>query len=262
MTLINKKDNLIFRLFENSCHPVRYKILDEKIWICAKDLALPLNISCITIRRKLQHIPNEWKGVQSVNTFPSGLQNLVFLSEEGAIWVIMKTRATYNSKIWHFQKWAIIEIKKALHEHHLSTITKYKTELDLHKQIDYKPDTTNYLSIEQRLINKYELGNLIEARNLAKKLGTIISKTYRKKYKKDSHIRYERIYNHYHGWVRIYPPELFDEWIDVLIDCQLEFFENLQAAEQRQEQQQIAADLRGESVYVTQRKITDYLNHS
>lgn len=71
--------NFASLLFQETNATLRYRIDGNELWICAKDLAEPLNKTEDAIRMQLQQIPSDWKGVKSVYT-PGGEQKLTFIT--------------------------------------------------------------------------------------------------------------------------------------------------------------------------------------
>lgn len=91
-------------------HLVR-SIADEKgdPWFVAKDVALALGYQWKGTDN-IRHIPEEWRGVQSVWT-PSGEQEMLILSEQGLYFFLGRSD---KPKALPFQKWLAGEVLPAL----------------------------------------------------------------------------------------------------------------------------------------------------
>lgn len=88
------------QVFEFEQQRVRTVLIDGELWFVAKDVAEILDYEWKgggTIR----HIPDEWKGVYSVQT-PSGTQSMAVLSEQGLYFFLARSD---KPKALPFQKW-------------------------------------------------------------------------------------------------------------------------------------------------------------
>jgi len=89
---------------DNESFQVRYKLIDGKPWIVARDLAAPLGKTEVTIRCQISKLKDSWKGVDIFNTL-RGPQNLTIVSKAGAIRIIERTSARPGSAVEKFQDW-------------------------------------------------------------------------------------------------------------------------------------------------------------
>ena len=94
------KNNLpqIFKFEEKTI--IRTIISQNEMFFVAKDIANALEYSWKGIST-IQHVPEEWRGVYSVET-PSGIQQMLCLSEAGLFFFINRSDKT---KALPFQKW-------------------------------------------------------------------------------------------------------------------------------------------------------------
>ena len=85
--------------------------LDERgePWFVAKDVALALGYQWNGLKN-IQHIPEEWRGVESVST-PSGTQTMLTLSEQGLYFFVARSA---KPKALPFQKWLAGEVLPSL----------------------------------------------------------------------------------------------------------------------------------------------------
>lgn len=75
-------------------------------WFCAKDVALALGYQWAGIRN-VQHVPDEWRRVESVSTLRRGEQELWFLSEHGLYFFLGRSD---KPGALPFQKWLAGEV--------------------------------------------------------------------------------------------------------------------------------------------------------
>lgn len=88
--------------FEASSSSVRVIEIDGEPWFVAKDVLLALEYSESSgIARVVDHVPQEWKGVNPINTL-GGSQELIFLSEHGLYFFVSRSD---KPKALPFQKW-------------------------------------------------------------------------------------------------------------------------------------------------------------
>lgn len=66
--------------FENL--PIRMSVEGEDVFFVAKDVSEALGYTWKGISGTIPHVPEEWRGVHSVQT-PSGTQEMAVLSEQG-----------------------------------------------------------------------------------------------------------------------------------------------------------------------------------
>ena len=85
--------------------------LDEhgEPWFVAKDVALALGYQWNGLKN-IQHIPEEWRGVESVST-PSGTQTMLTLSEQGLYFFVARSD---KPRALPFQKWLAGEVLPSL----------------------------------------------------------------------------------------------------------------------------------------------------
>jgi prophage antirepressor-like protein len=84
---------------------VRTVMKDGEPWVVAKDVAEVLGYQWAGIRN-VQHIPEEWRGVESVST-PSGIQEMHILSEQGLYFFLARSDKPLALP---FQKWITGEV--------------------------------------------------------------------------------------------------------------------------------------------------------
>lgn len=138
---MNNSPNFAQLLFKD--HTIRYQIEDDDLWLCAKDLAKPLNKSESTIRDNLKDIPTDWRmSVQS--TTNSGIQKFTFINKRAALKIIMKTRTSSGSKIDNFQNWAVTKLDELL--------STGKAEIQNQKMIQL----TNQLQQQQKQLKQQQ----------------------------------------------------------------------------------------------------------
>ena len=82
---------------------------DSNPWFIAKDVALALEYEWNGLKN-IQHIPEEWRGVESVST-PSGDQKMLTLSEQGLYFFLGRSD---KPKALPFQKWLAGEVLPAI----------------------------------------------------------------------------------------------------------------------------------------------------
>jgi len=89
--------------FDNK--PVRVIMINGNPWWVAKDVAEVLGYSWAGIRN-VQHIPEKWRGVESVST-PSGMQDMHVLSEQGLNFLLFRSDKPLALP---FQEWIAGEV--------------------------------------------------------------------------------------------------------------------------------------------------------
>ena len=97
--------NSSLRNFSFQYHSVRIVEKDGEPWFVAKDVALALGYEWAGIRN-VQHIPEEWRGVESVST-PSGNQEMHIISEQGLYFFLGRSDKPFALP---FQKWIAGEV--------------------------------------------------------------------------------------------------------------------------------------------------------
>ena len=97
-------------LFEFEGQPLRVH-LDEagEPWFVAKDVALALGYQWNGFKN-IQHVPEEWRGVESVST-PSAEQQMLTLSEPGLYFFVARSD---KPRALPFQKWLAGEVLPSL----------------------------------------------------------------------------------------------------------------------------------------------------
>ena len=63
---------------------------DGEPWFVAKDVCESLSVAKKGVSGSLQHVPDEWRGVRSVQTPRGGPQNMWVLSEQGLYFFLSK----------------------------------------------------------------------------------------------------------------------------------------------------------------------------
>ena len=79
-------------------------------WFVAKDVALALGYQWAGIRN-IQHVPVEWRRVESVSTLRRGMQESWFLSEQGLYFFLGRSD---KPGALPFQKWLAGEVLPAI----------------------------------------------------------------------------------------------------------------------------------------------------
>lgn len=79
-------------------------------WFVAKDVALALGYQWAGIRN-IQHVPEEWRRVESVSTLRRGAQEMHLLSEQGLNFFVLRSD---KPAALPFQRWLAGEVLPAL----------------------------------------------------------------------------------------------------------------------------------------------------
>ena len=87
--------------FDFDSHAVRVIDVDGSPWFVAKDAALALDYVWKGTSGTIDHVPEEWRGVCSVQT-PYGAQEMAVLSEQGLYFFVCRSD---KPKALPFQKW-------------------------------------------------------------------------------------------------------------------------------------------------------------
>jgi prophage antirepressor-like protein len=155
------KNDLIPFNFEN--RQIRTVAIDGEFWVIAKDVAEALEYKWAGIRT-IQHIPEEWRGVESVST-PSGLQEMHVISEQGLYFFLGRSD---KRKAIPFQKWVagnvLPQIRKAgayVPEEVLQNLKDLQgrvLELELNRSV-----TEKLLLRAQRTIERFENRNFLSS---------------------------------------------------------------------------------------------------
>ena len=93
-------DNLVRTIMDDSGEP----------WFVAKDVALALGYQWAGIRN-VQHVPEEWRRVESVSTLRRGEQEMHLLSEQGLNFFVLRSD---KPAALPFQKWLAGEVLPSL----------------------------------------------------------------------------------------------------------------------------------------------------
>lgn len=80
---------------------------DGEPWFVAKDVCESLSVAWKGVSGSLQHVPDEWRGVRSVQTPRGGPQNMWVLSEQGLYFFLSRSD---KPGALPFQKWIAGEI--------------------------------------------------------------------------------------------------------------------------------------------------------
>lgn len=94
------EDHLVRTIMDDSGEP----------WFVAKDVALALGYQWAGIRN-IQHVPEEWRRVESVSTLRRGEQEMHLLSEQGLYFFVARSD---KPAALPFQKWLAGEVLPAL----------------------------------------------------------------------------------------------------------------------------------------------------
>ena len=239
--------HLFNTIFEN--YTINYKIINDELWIKATDLADPLCKHRHTLLQNIKDLPNEMR-CQVEHDTGSNIQNVIFLSKQGALMEIMQTRCKKDSMIYNFKLWAVRKLDELLTEgrtelvrqknnkfaEKLTSLKAYmiekpvedkvkiwtkshiKNSIELmQKRVD-ENSTMVPMTIMTRLQEKFNLNNMKEIVSLAIKIGRIASKEYIIKYgKKPEKIRQIVYGTNITNNVAVYSQECYEEWLDDLI---------------------------------------------
>jgi prophage antirepressor-like protein len=135
---------------------IRTAVTDGEFWFVAKDVAEALGYQWAGIRN-IQHIPAEWRGVESVST-PSGTQEMHVISEQGLYFFLGRSD---KSKALPFQKWVAGNVLPQIRKtgsyvpedvlQNLKDLQERVLELETNRSI-----TEKLLLRAQRTIRRYE----------------------------------------------------------------------------------------------------------
>ena len=95
--------------FRFDSYAVRVIDVDGSPWFVAKDVALALDYTW-TGTQRIEHVPEEWRGVTSVVT-PYGAQEMAVLSEQGLYFFVCRSD---KPKALPFQKWLAGDVLPAI----------------------------------------------------------------------------------------------------------------------------------------------------
>lgn len=95
--------------FRFDSYAVRVIDVDGSPWFVAKDVALALDYTW-TGTQRIEHVPEEWRGVTSVVT-PYGAQEMAVLSEQGLCFFVCRSD---KPKALPFQKWLAGDVLPAI----------------------------------------------------------------------------------------------------------------------------------------------------
>lgn len=241
--------DLLVTVFEEMGHTIRYQIEDDKLWVCAKDLAKPLFKTEDAIRVQIKSIPDDQKGVRVIYTL-GGNQNMTFVTKAATLWMINRSNAKPGSLVYKFQWWCANRLdelltkgKVSLFERRLNIAENWTKAL---LPTMTAPNTTNEtkqfanamvantsnrlenydesnvnndipMGIENRLILKFNLKDPTEIRSLSIKIGKLACKKYKEIYKLPPNTGNELVWGQMQVSVKIYEPEDYEDWLDELI---------------------------------------------
>ena len=142
--------NLVSFAFEDSL--VRSR-LDEngEPWFVAKDVALALGYQWAGIRN-VQHIPEEWRLVESVST-SFGEKQTWFLSEQGLYFFVARSD---KPRALPFQKWLAGEVLPALRKSGHYETPGYRERMEQYRTASFtQPEAARYLrpAMRERLLS-------------------------------------------------------------------------------------------------------------
>ena len=142
--------NLVSFAFEDSL--VRSR-LDEngEPWFVAKDVALALGYQWAGIRN-VQHIPEEWRLVESVST-SFGEKQTWFLSEQGLYFFVARSD---KPRALPFQKWLAGEVLPALRKSGHYETPGYRERMEQYSTASFtQPEAARYLrpAMRERLLS-------------------------------------------------------------------------------------------------------------
>lgn len=142
--------NLVSFAFEDSL--VRSR-LDEngEPWFVAKDVALALGYQWNGFKN-IQHIPDEWKLVESVST-SFGEKQTWFLSEQGLYFFVARSD---KPRALPFQKWLAGEVLPALRKSGHYETPGYKERMEQYRTASFtQPEAARYLrpAMRERLLS-------------------------------------------------------------------------------------------------------------
>lgn len=142
--------NLVSFAFEDSL--VRSR-LDEngEPWFVAKDVALALGYQWNGFKN-IQHIPDEWKLVESVST-SFGEKQTWFLSEQGLYFFVARSD---KPRALPFQKWLAGEVLPALRKRGYYETPGYKDRMEQYSTASFsQPEAARYLrpAMRERLLS-------------------------------------------------------------------------------------------------------------
>ena len=246
------KNDLLVTVFEEMGHPIRYQIIDGNLWICAKDLAKPLGKTKNAITKQIALIPEDEKGVKVIHTL-GGDQNITFITKTAALWMINKTNAKPGTLVYKFQWWCAKQLDELLTKGTVSLrdqrIAIFNDFCDSTKHImfndnvskstriinscmvinanakcdhyDDNKDTDPPMSIENRLILKFGIKDPKIIRSVSISIGKLAKKKYIERYNDTPDIGNEMVFNRVKKGVYIYSPDIYELWIDDLIEAKL-----------------------------------------
>jgi prophage antirepressor-like protein len=229
-------------------HSIRYKIINDTLWICARDLAKPLGKDESTILRRVNEIPDNWKGLQNLQTL-GGAQNLIFVTKAGAIRIILRSTAKKNSPVWEFQNWACEKLDELLstgkthitqmdldyklvsameifahgYNNSVDLLRKRQIQATMTNQANYvqapiETDDLKPMTIQSRLIQKFEITDINKIISYSIGLGRKIAAEYRRKYDEEPNNCGQFVYgDHVQSNINHYTIEDYESWIDITI---------------------------------------------
>ena len=139
-------------LFEFEGQPLRVHLDDAgEPWFVAKDAAIALGYQWKGIST-IGHVPDEWRGVYSVQT-PSAPQNMLTLSEPGLYFFVARSD---KPRALPFQKWLAGEVLPALRKSGHYETPGYKERMEQYRTASFsQPEAARYLrpAMRERLLS-------------------------------------------------------------------------------------------------------------
>lgn len=239
-----EKSDLLCALFEEGGYTIRYKIIDDELWIRADDLAAPLNKSRQAVFDNYSKLPNEWR-CQVELVIGVCAKNVNFVNKRGALKIIMKTRAKNGSLIDKFQNWAVTKLdellttgQSSLYDKRLQSVESWlesiksphsykesrvreaivKNTVSKLKEQKKTPNMDIPMCIENRLVYKFNLIDPKQIRSFSIGLGRNISKIYYAQYGDHPQMEKQNVWGGKCSLVKVYDPSEYEEWIDEVIE--------------------------------------------
>ncbi len=247
----NKMNNELLAMVFGGEKTIRYKVIDDKILICATDLANPLGVSRRTIRRNMQYFDETERVYVEMET-GGGLQTFAFVTMTGLIDLLGCCRPKPGTEAFKFKKWMTKKIVELL-ERGKTRITQQETNIRLveamaafakgyentmtylkEKQTQaIVTNTTQYvkesmedqsddikpLTIQQRLMTHFDIDNVDKVVKYSIGLGRKVAKSFRERNGGDPDNTGQWVYgNAIRSNVNQYDLDDYIEWIDAIIE--------------------------------------------
>jgi prophage antirepressor-like protein len=230
-------------------HTVRYEIIEEEMWVVARDLASILGKTTNAITKNLNDLDAIDKGVISIHTL-RGQTNMVTVNENGIMDIILQTRSK-SPQIREFKRWVRNIILQVIRNGHVDIRSKNTIKEDQKEQLKLLDNTVLFLKsincldddskltlkslainnltqnsitlnpenntygIQYRLTNKFNVSHK-NIRKYSMIIGRLAVSSFRLMFKKDPPTRYQLVSGY---GVHVYSYKLSDynEWLDELI---------------------------------------------